>query len=134
MLDASLPCTVFEYDEWGNPSDQEKYQYMKSYCPYINITEQEYPHILIRSGEPHFPCPGPSDTQIVSYSFYAIGMNDARVGFWESLKYAAKLRARKMDNNLLLLNLVDAGHGGHAGGQYGVFEVWRLGCYVLVHV
>src|SRR5262245_35711573 len=99
MLDASLPCTVFEYDEWGNPNERDRFNYVRCYCPFHIISQEAYPHMLIRSG-----------------------INDARVGFWEILKYTAKLRAHKLDTNLLLLNLVDAGHGGNSGGQYGVFE------------
>jgi oligopeptidase B len=95
MLDASLPLTVIEYDEWGNPSDPEAYAYIRSYSPYDNVEAQDYPHMLITAG-----------------------LNDPRVAYWEPAKWAAKLRARKTDQNRLLLRTnMGAGHGG-ASGRY----------------
>ena len=96
ILDPTLPLSVLEWDEWGNPNDPEYYRYMISYSPYDNITAQDYPHLLITGG-----------------------LNDPRVGFWEPAKWTAKLRQTKTDDNRLLLKTnLDAGHGG-ASGRYG---------------
>lgn len=93
MLDASIPLTVLEYDEWGNPNDEEYYRYMKSYSPYDNVKEQDYPIMLILAG-----------------------LNDPRVQYWEPAKWTAKLRATKTDDNLLLLKTnMGAGHMGSSG-------------------
>jgi len=95
MLDASIPLTVIEYEEWGNPSVEEYYHYMKSYSPYDNVQVIDYPHILITAG-----------------------LNDPRVQYWEPAKWTAKLRALKTDDNMLLLKTnMGAGHGG-ASGRY----------------
>lgn len=95
MMDPSLPLTVIEYDEWGNPNIKEYYDYMKSYSPYDNVQAEEYPNMLVTGG-----------------------LNDPRVGFWEPAKYVAKLRTMKKDNNILLLKInMGAGHGG-ASGRY----------------
>lgn len=95
MLDPTLPLTTLEYDEWGNPNDKRYYDYMKSYSPYDNIRAQDYPPMLILA------------------SLY-----DTRVGFWESAKWTAKLRALKTDNSLLLLKTqMEGGHLG-ASGRY----------------
>ena len=94
-LDASLPLTVGEYEEFGNPANKEFYDYMKSYAPYENVTAQEYPAILITTG-----------------------LNDPRVSYWEPAKWTAKLRALKKDAHLLLLKTdMGAGHFG-ASGRY----------------
>ncbi|MBN2621464.1 S9 family peptidase [candidate division WOR-3 bacterium] len=93
MLDPTLPLTVCEYEEWGDPGDKEYYDYMIQYSPYDNVTAQEYPHILITAG-----------------------LNDTRVMYWEAAKWAAKLRALKTDNNILLLKTkMDSGHLGSSG-------------------
>jgi oligopeptidase B len=95
MLDATLPLTVIEYDEWGNPNDPEAYAYIRSYSPYDNIEAGAYPHMLITGG-----------------------LNDPRVAYWEPAKYTAKLRAKKTDGNRLLLRTnMGAGHAG-ASGRY----------------
>ena len=95
MLDASLPLTVGEYEEWGNPQIAEDYFYMKSYCPYTNLERKSYPVILAKTG-----------------------LNDSQVMYWEVAKYVAKLRALKSDPNPLLLKInMGAGHGG-ASGRY----------------
>jgi oligopeptidase B len=95
MLDDSLPLTVIEYDEWGNPSDREAYQYIRSYSPYDNVAAQKYPHMLLTAG-----------------------LNDPRVAYWEPAKWTAKLRAKKTGGNRLLLRTnMGAGHGG-ASGRY----------------
>jgi oligopeptidase B len=93
MLDATLPLTVIEYDEWGNPNDPASYAYMRSYSPYDNIEAKEYPHMLVTAG-----------------------LNDPRVAYWEPAKWTAKLRALKTDRNRLLLRVnMGAGHGGASG-------------------
>jgi oligopeptidase B len=95
MLDPSLPLTVTEFEEWGNPQKKEEYDYIRSYCPYSNLERKAYPAILVRT------------------SFH-----DSQVMYWEPAKYAAKLRARKTDaHSLLLKTNMDAGHGG-ASGRY----------------
>jgi oligopeptidase B len=95
MLDASLPLTVIEYDEWGNPNDRAAYEYIRSYSPYDNVVAQHYPHMLVTAG-----------------------LNDRRVAYWEPAKWTARLRARKTDENRLLLRTnMGAGHGG-ASGRY----------------
>jgi oligopeptidase B len=95
MLDASLPLTVGEYEEWGNPQISEDYFYMKSYCPYSNLERKPYPCMLIKTG-----------------------LNDSQVMYWEPAKYVAKLRALKTDSNPLLFKVnMGAGHGG-ASGRY----------------
>jgi oligopeptidase B len=95
MLDASLPLTVGEYEEWGDPRVLEDYFYMKSYCPYTNLEAKPYPAMLVKTG-----------------------LNDSQVMYWEPAKYVAKLRALKTDANPLLFKInMGAGHGG-ASGRY----------------
>jgi oligopeptidase B len=95
MLDASLPLTVGEYEEWGDPRIAEDYFYMKSYCPYTNLEAKPYPVMLVKTG-----------------------LNDSQVMYWEPAKYVAKLRTLKADTNALLLKTnMGAGHGG-ASGRY----------------
>ncbi|MDF2158095.1 S9 family peptidase [Algoriphagus sp. CAU 1675] len=93
MLDESIPLTTGEFKEWGNPKEQEFYEYMLSYSPYDNIEEKDYPNLLVTSG-----------------------LHDSQVQFWEPTKWVAKLRDLKTDNNLLLLHTnMEAGHGGASG-------------------
>ena len=95
MLDPTLPLTVGEYEEWGNPQVAEDYFYMRQYCPYTNIERKVYPRMLVKTA-----------------------WNDSQVMYWEAAKYVAKLRAMKTDGNLLLLKTnMGAGHGG-ASGRY----------------
>ena len=96
MLDASLPLTVGEYLEWGNPNEKAAYDYMRSYSPYDNIEAKGYPVMLVRTS-----------------------VHDSQVPYWEAAKYVAKLRAMKTDRNLLLfkVKLEPGGHGG-ASGRY----------------
>ena len=95
ILDTSLPLTVLEWEEWGNPNEAQYYEYIKSYSPYDNVTTKEYPAMLITAG-----------------------LNDSRVKYWEPAKWTAKLRELKTDDNLLLLKTnMSAGHGG-ASGRY----------------
>ena len=95
MLDASLPLTVGEYLEWGNPNEKEAYDYMKSYSPYDNLEKRAYPAMLVTTS-----------------------LNDSQVGYWEPAKYVARLRTLKTDKNPLLFKVnMGAGHGG-ASGRY----------------
>ncbi|MFN8005293.1 MAG: S9 family peptidase [Acidobacteriota bacterium] len=96
MLDASLPLTVGEYLEWGNPNEKAAYDYMRSYSPYENIERKAYPTMLVRTS-----------------------LHDSQVGYWEPAKYVARLRELKTDKNLLLfkVKLEPGGHGG-ASGRY----------------
>jgi oligopeptidase B len=95
MLDASLPLTVPEYEEWGDPNQPEAFDYMLSYSPYDNLKPRDYPAMLVKT------------------SLY-----DSQVMYWEPAKYVAKLRRLKTDNNPLLLHTnMTAGHGG-ASGRY----------------
>jgi oligopeptidase B len=95
MLDASLPLTVPEYEEWGNPNEKKLFEYMLSYSPYDNLEAKAYPAMLVKT------------------SLY-----DSQVMYWEPAKYVAKLRTLKTDNNPLLLHTnMSAGHGG-ASGRY----------------
>ena len=93
MLDASIPLTTGEYDEWGDPNQKEYYDYMLSYSPYDNIERKAYPAMLITGG-----------------------LHDSQVQYWEPAKWAAKLRELKTDKNRLLLKTnMEAGHGGASG-------------------
>ena len=95
MLDASLPLTVAEYEEWGNPNEAEAFAYMRSYSPYDNLRAGDYPAMLVKTS-----------------------LNDSQVMYWEPAKYVAKLRTLKKNDTPLLLHInMDAGHGG-ASGRY----------------
>jgi oligopeptidase B len=95
MLDASLPLTVPEYEEWGNPNEAEYFHYMLSYSPYDNLKPGSYPAILVKTS-----------------------LHDSQVMYWEPAKYVAKLRTLKTDDRpLLLVTNMEAGHGG-ASGRY----------------
>ena len=113
MLDATLPLTVGEYLEWGNPNQEKAYKYMRSYSPYDNMKRGAYPAILVETS-----------------------LNDSQVMYWEPAKYVAKLRTLKTDTNPLLLKTnLEAGHGG-ASGRYDYlkevaitysFVLWQMG-------
>lgn len=93
MLDESLPLTVGEFLEWGNPKIKAEYDYIKQYCPYTNLAAKNYPAILVTTS-----------------------LNDSQVMYWEPAKYVAKLRALKTDKNPLLLKTnMSAGHSGASG-------------------
>lgn len=95
MLDESLPLTVGEFLEWGNPKEAHHYAVIRSYSPYDNLREAAYPAMYLRAG-----------------------INDSQVPYWEAAKYAAKLRTLKTDDEPVLLSVnMDAGHGG-ASGRY----------------
>jgi len=93
MSDPSIPLTTNEYDEWGNPSNKESYNYMKSYSPYDQVEKKAYPNMLVTTG-----------------------LHDSQVQYFEPAKWVAKLREMKTDKNVLLLYTnMDAGHGGASG-------------------
>jgi oligopeptidase B len=95
MLDESLPLTVGEFEEWGNPKIAQHYAYMKGYCPYTNIGAHPYPAVMVRTS-----------------------LNDSQVMYWEPAKYVARLRATRTGDSPLLFRInMDAGHGG-ASGRY----------------
>jgi oligopeptidase B len=95
MLDDTLPLTIGEYEEWGNPNEAEAFQYMLQYSPYDNLEKKAYPAMLVKTS-----------------------LNDSQVMYWEPAKYVARLRTLKTDDNLLLLETnMSAGHGG-ASGRY----------------
>jgi len=93
MLDESIPLTTNEYDEWGNPNEADAYQDILAYSPIDNISAQHYPNILVTTG-----------------------LHDSQVQYFEPMKWVAKMRELKTDNNLLLFKTdMDAGHGGASG-------------------
>ena len=99
MLDPSLPLTTQEYIEWGNPNEKPAYLYMKSYDPYSNVTKKAYPNMLVRTS-----------------------LNDSQVGYWEGVKWVAKLRANTTSTKPILLKVnMGAGHGG-ASGRYDALK------------
>jgi oligopeptidase B len=96
MLDETLPLTVGEFEEWGNPKEKAAFDYMITYSPYDNVVAKNYPDMLVKTS-----------------------FNDSQVMYWEPAKYVAKMRALRTDHNILILktNLSPAGHGG-ASGRY----------------
>ena len=99
MLDTSLPLTVQEYLEWGNPKVEKYYRYMLSYSPYDNVKRRAYPAMLVETS-----------------------LNDSQVMYWEPAKYVAKMRTLKTDANpILLKTIMEAGHGG-ASGRYDALK------------
>jgi oligopeptidase B len=99
MLDASLPLTTNEWEEWGNPdADPLVYRTMKSYSPYDNLRDDKYPTLYVTGG-----------------------LNDSRVGFWEPTKWVQALRFRNPDNEVYLKMEMGAGHGGPSGR----YDTWR---------
>ena len=113
MLDETLPLTVGEFEEWGNPKKKAEYEYMRRYDPYMNIERKNYPAILVRTS-----------------------FNDSQVMYHEPAKYTARMRSMKTDANpLLLVTNMGAGHGG-ASGRYDrlreialsyAFLLWQAG-------
>ncbi len=117
MLDTSLPLTVGEYEEWGDPHDATQYAWIRAYSPYDNMERKAYPAILVKTG-----------------------LNDSQVGYWEPAKYVARLRTLKTDANPLLFKInMGAGHGGSSGRYDALREVafdfaWMLGRMGLSNV
>ncbi|MGB0839028.1 MAG: S9 family peptidase [Chitinophagales bacterium] len=103
MLDETIPLTVGEYKEWGNPNEEKYYRYMLSYSPYDQVEAKAYPTLLVIAG-----------------------LHDTQVHYWEPAKWVAKLREMKTDDNLLVLKTnMEAGHGG-ASGRYDSFKETAL--------
>jgi len=93
MLDESIPLTTNEFDEWGNPKEKPYYDYMLAYSPYDQVVAQNYPNILVTTG-----------------------LHDSQVQYFEPMKWVAKLREFKTDNNILLFKTdMESGHGGSSG-------------------
>ena len=109
MLDESIPLTTSEYDEWGNPNDEEFYHYIKSYSPYDNVKEQAYPNMLVTTG-----------------------LHDSQVQYWEPAKWVAQLRQHKKDDTVLFLDTnMTAGHGGASGRFQGLKETAKKYAFLL---
>jgi oligopeptidase B len=109
MLDESIPLTTGEYEEWGNPNDPDYYYYMLKYSPYDNIYKMNYPAIYVTTG-----------------------YHDSQVQYWEPLKWVAKLRAMKTNDNPLIFDCnMDAGHGGGSGRSYERLEVAKEFAFIL---
>ena len=99
MMDASLPLTAQEWQQWGDPHIAEQYAYMKTYSPYDNVERKAYPWMLVTTS-----------------------LNDSQVMYWEPAKWVAKLRATKTDSNPLLLKINMAGGHGGSSGRYDVLR------------
>lgn len=109
MLDETIPLTVGEYEEWGNPNDEQYYYYMLSYSPYDNVRKMDYPHLFVTTG-----------------------YHDSQVQYWEPLKWVAKLREYRTNDNLLLLDCnMDAGHGGGSGRSTERYEIAKAFAFIL---
>lgn len=109
MLDESIPLTTGEYDEWGNPNNEDFYYYMKSYSPYDNVRSQHYPNMLVTTG-----------------------LHDSQVQYFEPAKWVAKLRELKQDDNLLLFHTdMESGHGGASGRFDALKEIARDYSFLL---
>lgn len=108
MLDDTLPLTTLEWDEWGNPQNEESYHYMKSYSPYDNVERKDYPHLYVTAG-----------------------LNDPRVGYFEPAKWVARLREMKTDDNTIVMKThMGAGHFGASGRINQLKE--EAECYAFV--
>ena len=112
MLDETIPLTVIEWEEWGNPKDKKYFDCMRAYSPYDNIHPVEYPHILVLAG-----------------------LNDPRVQYWEPTKWVSKLRDQNMSSHPILQRTnMGAGHGG-ASGRYGRYrEIAWEEAFILHHL
>ena len=99
MMDANLPLTVIEYEEWGNPNEKKVFEYMLSYSPYENVRAVVYPNLMVTAG-----------------------LNDPRVGYWEPAKWVSQIRDKSIGDNMLFFRIhMGAGHSG-ASGRYGYIE------------
>ena len=112
MLDATLPLTVGEYEEWGNPNEKAAFDYMLTYSPYDNVTAKKYPAILVQTS-----------------------FDDSQVMYWEPSKYVAKLRALKTDQNPLVFFInMHGGHGGSSGRYDRIRESDRRFAFMLTQL
>ena len=109
MLDVSIPLTTGEWEEWGNPQEQEFYEYLLKYSPYDNLRSMHYPAMFITTG-----------------------YHDSQVQYWEPMKYVAKLRALRTNNNPLVFECnMDAGHGGGSGRSSERLEIAKVYAFIL---
>ena len=109
MSDPSIPLTTSEYDQWGNPADEEYFKYMLSYSPYDNVKAQAYPNTLVTTG-----------------------LHDSQVQYFEPAKWVAKLRATKTDKNQLIMHTdMSAGHGGASGRFKSIDDTARQYAFML---
>ena len=113
MLDESLPLTVGEFEEWGNPKEKQAFDYMITYSPYDNVEAKAYPNMLVKTS-----------------------FNDSQVMYWEPAKYVAKMRATRTDHNTLIFktNLSPAGHGGASGRYDRLHEASFDYAYILTQM
>ncbi|AXT39863.1 S9 family peptidase [Alteromonas sp. BL110] len=111
MSDETIPLTTGEYTEWGNPANKDEFDYMLSYSPYDQVEAKDYPHMLVTTG-----------------------LHDSQVQYFEPMKWVAKLREYKTDDNLLLFKTdMEAGHGG-ASGRFKRFESTALEYAFVLHL
>ena len=109
MLDETIPLTVGEYEEWGNPNEEDFYYYMLNYSPYDNVKKMDYPALFITTG-----------------------YHDSQVQYWEPLKWIAKIREYRTNSNPLLFDCnMDAGHGGGSGRTSERIEVAKVYSFIL---
>lgn len=108
LLDTDLPLTEYDFDEFGNPAHEEEYRWIRAYSPYDNISSGVYPPMLVTTA-----------------------MNDQRVGYWEALKWTARLRAMKRDDNPLLLKVDETGHLGESGRYEAVKQNAVIYTFIL---
>ncbi len=109
MLDVSIPLTTGEWEEWGNPQEEEFYEYMLKYSPYDNVRSMHYPAMFITTG-----------------------YHDSQVQYWEPMKYVAKLRALRTNKNPLVFECnMDAGHGGGSGRSSERLEIAKVYAFIL---
>jgi len=112
MLDETMPLTVGEFIEWGNPKIAEQYAWMRAYSPYDNLKPGAYPAMLVRTG-----------------------LNDTQVAYWEPAKYVARLRTLKTDERPLLLRInLEVGHGGASGRFDALREIAEDDVFLLVEL
>ena len=103
MLDDSIPLTTGEWNEWGDPREKESFEYMLSYSPYDQVSEQDYPNLMVTTG-----------------------LHDSQVQYFEPAKWVAKLREKRTDNNRLIMHTnMEAGHGGASGRYRAYLETAR---------
>lgn len=109
MLDESIPLTTGEWNEWGDPREQEAFEYMLSYSPYDNVSEQDYPNLMVTTG-----------------------LHDSQVQYFEPAKWVAKLRDKRTDDNRLIMHTnMEAGHGGASGRYRAYLETAREFSFLL---
>jgi oligopeptidase B len=112
MLDESMPLTVGEFIEWGNPKIAEQYAWLRAYSPYDNLKAGAYPAMLVRTG-----------------------LNDTQVAYWEPAKYVARLRTLKTDERTLVFRInLEVGHGGASGRFDSLREIAEDDAFVLVEL